>query len=548
MNTLSKAPAEKKENVLHRIEHKLKQSAKAMGTDANKYVKFIMEEFKSKANENINKQPVVSQRKSSRVVNEKPKVRSSVATDTKQEIIQEIADKIQSLAKGFMKNAKTIEKKKEVLQKIKKRIEESAKQKHMQIHSKHEELKEYSSLIAQGLEVSMRKMLDEEKAMNARRMQSDADNVPTIKNNITFEPVIENVDIEVKNRASHVIHDPHIDKTSKFLFDLTEINKYKQLIEESLNDTSIDPLCDEIVEETCLNIQSFNKISCGDGKTVPIEYLCNGEIDCRNHSDEENCTTQAIEKVRKATTVMADIEASFNRQCFASTSDGTILTAQNQILRDVLETQINFLQQHDQASPAETEKDKDHVDITFIKKTVGDVNMILSTLSYALDGTLCAQHIDPFRTGNSAARKYNDIEVDELDDGPEDPSWSPKSCTCKRQYCEDEKCAAAYVCRAHHLVVLRHNLQNVGLKHKGTVLGEVIETWRAKVSASLYIAEKPERPNHNAMTVIINRVLHDLVMAFAAMEDYRRTNSDYALKEFISISKIVMDTIKSCSN
>lgn len=40
----------------------------------------------------------------------------------------------------------------------------------------------------------------------------------------------------------------------------------------------------------------------------------------------------------------------------------------------------------------------------------------------------------------------------------------------------------ADICRAHHLVLLRHNLQNVGAKHRGTVLGEVIETWRAKVN------------------------------------------------------------------
>lgn len=295
MNTLSKAPAEKKENVLNKIENKLRQSAKAMGADADKYVKFIMDEFKSKANEQINKQPVESQRKSSSPNEEKPQSRSGIDRNTKQEIIKEIADKIQHLAKGFMKNAKTVEKKKEVLEKIRKRIVESAKQKHMQIHSKHEELKAYSSLIAQGLEVSMRKMLDEENEANARRMQSDSNkNIPVDHSNITLEPLLEDVDIKVKSHESHGNADSDIAKTSNFMFDITEINKYKDLIAQSLNDTSIDPRCDEIVEETCLNIQSFNKISCGDGKSVPIEYLCNGDFDCWNHSDEENCTTQGM--------------------------------------------------------------------------------------------------------------------------------------------------------------------------------------------------------------------------------------------------------------
>ena len=103
-------------------------------------------------------------------------------------------------------------------------------------------------------------------------------------------------------------------------------------------------------------------------------------------------------------------------------------------------------------------------------------------------------------------------------------------------------------------------------------MGEVIDSWKAKVklgipisltlyaiyvpllhfvgnlqvSASLIVGETTERTTRRVIVDTVHRVLHDLLTAFAAMEDYRRSNSMLALQEFKGISKIVMQTLKSC--
>ncbi|CAH1635806.1 unnamed protein product [Spodoptera littoralis] len=762
INALSKAPHEKKEDILNKIENKLRKSAKSMGPDAEKYIKYIMEEFRRKTfNKNKNHDKTASEiiRKSVHVrTKEVPTLRIGIDKEGKKEVIKEIASKIEFLAKSYLKDAKTPEGKKQVLEKIKKRIMDSAMQKHIMLHNRHDELKTYSNLIARGLDLSIQKLLGQE--IDGRRMV-----IKSLKD--INEPTTENQKRETKKE------DPVNDVESN----IEEINKYKKLISHSLNDTSIDPRCNDIIEDTCLSIQSFNKYSCDDHKSIPIVYLCNGVVDCLDKSDENNCTAKAMEKIRKAAAVMTDIEASINRKCFASTNT-YLLSSHNQILRDLLKTEMEMIVKKIPANPkpSDSATEKPNENEVFILKRVNDVNAILSTLSYALDGTLCAHtKIDPDQYFTDF-RKFND-QFDDLVERPRDLGWSPKSCSCKGQYCknpqceatckricweryslnhwgcqalnsatsvsldticdgkldcfdetdesqctsdivsskfgaikkynillellteksksyeyqrsrnkvlavhslvrqlqkqtvktnydshiikslrdecflqlvsiyddfmqtasldeldehyltllsinekliqalklshtgnekiispegcycrdglcalrrcskncihaclaeplltryscnvtnmtipvdaicngkdncpngEDEKDCIKDVCRGHHLVLLRHNLKNIGVKDKSFVMAEVLESWKSKVSAAIYVAESTERPNHKIMVEVVNRVLKDLVMAFASMEEFKRSSSEHALKEFEAISKTVMQALKTCA-
>ncbi|XP_047025689.1 uncharacterized protein LOC124634265 [Helicoverpa zea] len=766
LTALAKADPEKKETVLHQIEQKLRKSARNMGSDANKYVKFIMNEFESKASEAPKAPKRIPDviRKSINVrMDEKPKASVVIDSSLKKEIIADIAKKIQTLAKMHMKDAKTVISKKKVIEKIKNRIMNAAQSKHAQLHQKHDELKAYSSLIAQGVELSMQKLLAQDSGRSGRRMDSQED----------LKQPSEELGTEDSKQKNNTDLENEILKKTMVAINIEEINKFKNLISESFNETSIDPRCDEILEDTCLSIQAFHRIPCGQGKSIPIENLCNGVVDCMDNVDEVNCTRQAMEKVKKATTVMSEIASSPHRQCFPST-DGGLFAAQNQILRDVLQNQMEFLEKHLNVTLQETRKNP--TDDIFIKKAVTDVGTILSTLSYALDGSICAHRVDPDNPNDTAARKYNVIELDELEEEPKAPNWSPKSCTCKGQFCKDPSCedpckricwqryslnhwscqatnsatsvsldvicdgkldcfdqsdesycatdanglkfealkkystlldlltlkSKSYefvksrnklvamhalvrqlqkhtiktnvnrevvktlrdeaftmlvsiyddvleagnlggledyyiilmsisellvdalkrsntgneilipadgcycrdglcalrrcskncvqaclaepsltqypcgyknisvpidaicngkencpngrdekdckkdVCRGHHLVVLRHNIQHVGVKHRSSVLGEVLDSWKEKVSAALFVAEATQRPNRTSMVEIMRRVLHDLVMAFASMEDSRKAHSEVALKEFIAIANIVMQTLKTC--
>ncbi|KAJ8724291.1 hypothetical protein PYW08_015765 [Mythimna loreyi] len=777
MDALSKAPHETKETILKKIENRLRQSASAIGPDADKYISFIMKQFKTKMTDSIALPKVkshsdnVAEKNDSlirRTKVEEGQGRKTIDSKTKKEIVQDIANKIQTLAKGFMKHAESIESKQQILEKIKKRIMDSTKEKHIQLHNKHTELKTYSGLIAQGLEESMRKMLESEGS--GRR----ADSQPLAILESESIPVAKDKPENTTKLADDII------KKTMTILNLEEINKYRELISQSLKNTSVDQHCEKIVENTCTSVQSINQIPCGVGKFIPVENLCNNITDCLDGVDEKNCVTQAMEIVRKATKVMSEVESSMNRKCFTLTEE-SLLMSQNQVLRDVLYTQMDFLKKHVKPSSQEIENKSAVVDEKFVKGAVNDVSRILSTLSYALDGALCARSSAPEHYSHNDFRRFNDIDIEAiegLDDIPKDVGWTPKLCRCKRQFCieptcqaackrvcwqrfslnhwgcqalsgttfvslnvvcdgkldcfdetdenfckidgtsskfeaaksysnlldllttkskskvfksrnkllalhslvrslqkhttrtntdshtvkalrdeafnllvaiyddlletdsldeledhyfilltineklvtalkgshtgnenlisaegcycrdglcalrrcnkhciqaclaepllskfscndvknltipiesvcngvkncpteEDEKNCTKDICRGHHLVMLRRNLENVGLKHKSSVMGEVIDTWKAKVTAYLVVVENAQRTTHRVMVETVHRVLQDLVVAFAAMEDYRRSNSDYALQEFKGIAKIVMQTLKSCTH
>lgn len=292
MGALSKAPHQSKETILKKIENRLRKSADTIGPDADKYISYIMKEFKDRMTTDTNSVAVKDTKNISKNDETKSEISilrteakeaqagAKIDTETKQEIIKDIADKIQNLAKRFMKRAKTIESKQQIFEKIKQKIMNSTKEKHIQLHNKHSELKTYSGLIAQGLEVSMQKMLDRE--ASGRR----SDNQSILKLYSEVIPVENH-----KPENSTKLEDDILKKTMAIL-NLEEISKYRELISQSLKSTSNNPRCNEIVKETCSSVQSINVIQCGEGKVTLVENLCNNITDCSNGVDEENCASQ----------------------------------------------------------------------------------------------------------------------------------------------------------------------------------------------------------------------------------------------------------------
>ncbi|VVD05695.1 unnamed protein product [Leptidea sinapis] len=104
-----------------------------------------------------------------------------------------------------------------------------------------------------------------------------------------------------------------------------------------------------------------------------------------------------------------------------------------------------------------------------------------------------------------------------------------------------------YVCRSHHLNLLRNKIQEVGTKQKGTAVGELLSTWKMKVIPAIKIGENEGRPTHKRIKDIVNSINNDLLATYGSVQDYRRSGSNYALSDFLSISHTIVDTIRSCT-
>lgn len=69
----------------------------------------------------------------------------------------------------------------------------------------------------------------------------------------------------------------------------------------------------------------------------------------------------------------------------------------------------------------------------------------------------------------------------------------------------------------------------------------------SQVIATLKVAENSYRPTPAALRDLIGDMLQDLVTMYASMDDTRRTNNDYVVKEFYEVSQKMIENLKSCA-
>ncbi|XP_068622646.1 LDL receptor repeat-containing protein egg-2-like [Battus philenor] len=111
---------------------------------------------------------------------------------------------------------------------------------------------------------------------------------------------------------------------------------------------------------------------------------------------------------------------------------------------------------------------------------------------------------------------------------------------------DDEANCNEEVCRRHHLYYLRTSIQDVGKKHEGTMLGEVLKFWRMKATSMLLVAEKLGRRSPQFFRIIVKDMLKDLVHVYASFVANRKRSARTSFGEFSKISKNVMNALRSC--
>lgn len=136
---------------------------------------------------------------------------------------------------------------------------------------------------------------------------------------------------------------------------------------------------------------------------------------------------------------MSDIEHFLSNKCITAKVDDSLIMKQNEILRNVLQTQLKFIQKHATViieHYPQSNLRKFYTEPKNVRKTVNEVASVIMTLSIALESTLCSSTID------EVTHKYDDIEaeIQRVSDHEslKTTSWSLNSCQCIEEYCVRE--------------------------------------------------------------------------------------------------------------
>lgn len=145
-----------------------------------------------------------------------------------------------------------------------------------------------------------------------------------------------------------------------------------------------------------------------------------------------------VDKVRNASQIMSDIEQSLEENCYTAKINDSILAEQHEILRNVLQSQIKFIEKHGNVqvttySPHSNLRNF-YAEPKNVMKAVNEVAAVVTTLSSALESTLCSSTVE-----EELYQKANDIYHDfrkNLNSEPMTTSvWAPITCSCKEDYC-----------------------------------------------------------------------------------------------------------------
>ncbi|XP_063632113.1 uncharacterized protein LOC134803277 isoform X1 [Cydia splendana] len=337
--------------------------------------------------------------------------------------------------------------------------------------------------------------------------------------------------------------------------------------------------CTSACNNTCWQRFSLWQWQCESvvgARSVPIDLVCDGKVDCSDESDEKECTTGAGADKFKATEIYNSIIELLSSKMASSPQVNKIIN---------LQEAVKNLQAQSMKEEIDTAAIKHWRDEAFsglFSIYDGVLNMADNVLevdagyeSLMAVSRKLVEAMKYSKTGNERVAPTNECHcmadkclvadcsvacvrfcavkanITQYSCKGNSTTRVPVQNLCNRKRdCpegDDEQDCQIDICRNHNLLVLRNKIQNYRHDRWGHALAEILDSWKTKTISSILVIEGKDRSTRHGLEKLVAETLHDLAQVYATLPKLTRRSTDGTMPAFLQLSRLIRDTLRDCT-